>query len=171
MQAVRKKFDRIFLKNLDADNSWFSYFSALSLFSATSVASFGGLMALLSVASFASSLSVASAASSLSILSAGSVTSVLSIGSTNCVFGFFEDCTSDTAYDATAVAFICLLNLLIPLLGLLLTKLTCCGLRHIKVLPASGEISKKPMHLRVREVQARAGVAATNCRLQSPSRI
>lgn len=157
MQRLQENFRKTFLKNIDTDRSWFSLFSALSLFSATSVASFGGVFAALSVASIGSSLSVASAASSLSILSAGSVTSVLSIGSTNCVFGFFEDCNSDTAYDAVTAVFLSLMNVLIPVLVLLFTKLTCCGLRHIKLIPASGELNKKPVHLRVREVQARVG--------------
>ena len=157
---LKDKFRDIFLSNIDSDKSWFSRFSALSLFSVSSVGTSGGILAAASVGSLGSSLSVASAASSLSILSVGSVSSILSIGSTNCVAGMFKDCNTGTTHDAIDVAFISLLNILIPLFILFFSKLLCCGLRHIKIIPASGMLNRPPAHLRVREVQARTGTLA-----------
>ena len=135
-------------------------YSILSYLSGASLGSLGSLFSIISVISLASTLSTLAVASTGSVLSVSSVTSVLSVCSVNCAMGWFEDCRTNATFTAEECGLLTAANVGLPLLCLSLTmcmKLSLM-LRKRRQTPPPTTHKERPPHLRVREVQKRAGV-------------
>lgn len=135
--------------------------AVLSLLSVTSVASVVSTVSVFSLAalggvgSVLSGASLLSIGSTLSVLSAGSTFSVLSVGSVGCVGGFFRDCHGERDTAALDAVYLTLIAAGVWLVGMLLAQLACCSLRRFT--PRAQPPPPKPPHLRVRELDRRAG--------------